>query len=263
MLARARHRARAARGRARQQRRLPAAVLHRAPASRCWASIRPRTSRRSRANAASRRSTSSSASSWPHAVVGRTRPGRSDRRQQRARARSRHQRLRRRHRALARARTASSRSSFRICCSLIEGVPVRYDLSRAFLVSLGPRARAAVRAPRPGDLRRRGAPDARRLAAHLRRARRRAAGRAERRRAAGEGTRVGLDRIDDLSGVRRAGDARQARLPRISHRGARAPASRSPVTARRPKRRRCSTTPARGRTSSASSPTRARTNRAG
>ena len=58
---------------------------------------------------------------------------------------------------------------------LIEREPVRHDLPRALLVLLVRHGRAGLRGARPAAVRRRGAADARRLAAHLRLPRRRRA----------------------------------------------------------------------------------------
>ena len=87
------------------------------------------------------------------------------------------------------------------------GEPVRHHLPRALLLLLADRGRGDLRRPRHDDLRRRGAVDARRLAAHLRapRRRRRAARSSERvleLRAARGGGR--LPRRRDLRALRRA-----------------------------------------------------------
>ncbi len=55
----------------------------------------------------------------------------------------------------------------------VRGEPVRHHLPRALLVLLADRGRADLRGARHDDLRRRGALDARRIAAHLRAAHRR------------------------------------------------------------------------------------------
>ena len=63
------------------------------------------------------------------------------------------------------------------------GQPVRHDLPRALLVLLAHDGRAGLRRARPAAVRRRGAADARRLAAHLRLPRRRRRDRGDRARA--------------------------------------------------------------------------------
>ena len=139
-------------------------------------------------------------------------PRRSHRRQQRARPGARPQRLRGRDRRSLLAPRRRRHDRVPAPAAADRGQPVRHDLPRALLVLLAAR-RPSGSSPRHGlSLRRRGAPDARRLAAHLRPPRRRPApaGRASASR--------------DL----------RAREAAAGYRHARGLRARSPSTSRRP-----------------------------
>ncbi len=99
---------------------------------------------------------------------GARRPRRPAARQQRAGPRARHQRLRRRDEGPAEAAAASITMEFPHLLRLIEEQPVRHDLPRALLATSRFSRSSASSRPRPDDVRRRGAADARRLAADLR-----------------------------------------------------------------------------------------------
>ena len=88
-------------------------------------------------------------------------------RQQRARARPRPQRLRRRHEDPAQA-GRRDHDGVPPPDAPDRGEPVGHDLPRALLLLLLPHRQPRVRGARPAPVRRRGAADARRLAAHLR-----------------------------------------------------------------------------------------------
>ena len=159
-----------ARGRGRQQRRLPAAELRRAGVA--GAGHRAGDERRrgrARARRADDRRVLRRRARAPRARRDR-RPRRPDRGQQRARARARHQRFRRRLRRAARARTASRRSSSRTCCARSRGM--QFDtiyhehFSYLSLLALAPLfARHGLEIVEVDR-----AADARRLAARVRRA---------------------------------------------------------------------------------------------
>ena len=129
------------RGRAGQQRRLPAAALPAAPACRCWASTpRPATSPPWRAGRDRRPAgvfrRSGCARSSPTRAAGRRDP-----RQQRAGACARPERLRRRHRDRCWRRRRGGRSRRPTSSELLDHVRVRHDLPRAPLLLLADGAR--------------------------------------------------------------------------------------------------------------------------
>ena len=148
---------------------------------------------------------------------------------------------------------------------LIEREPVRHDLPRALLLLLLPDRRARVRGARPAAVRRRGAADPRRLAAHL-------------RRHAEDADKPETRRRARSCASASAPPARAARdLPRLRPRRSRrtsarsssflidlqgARASASPATARRRRATRCSTTAASAATSSTTRAIATRTSRA-
>ena len=165
MTTRARPRAGRPRRRARQQRRLPAAALRRAPGIPVLG-IEPAQNVAAAAEAPGvptlvavlRPATSRSE------LVASRPPGRPDRRQQRAGPGPGPQRLRGRHRRACSRPTACVTIEFPHLAPPPRGRPVRHDLPRALLVLLAGDPRPDHRRPRPGGRRRRRAADARRLA---------------------------------------------------------------------------------------------------
>ena len=145
------------------------------------------------------------------------------------------------------------------------GQPVRHDLPRALLVLLAAGGGADLRRPRPDRLRRRGAPDARRLAPGLGPAGggRLAPGqRPGRSRCADRRTAAGLARLETYAMLRGAGPGDEAPPARVPDRRPRARASASPATAPRARATRSSTTAASAPTSSTTPSTATRTSTA-
>ena len=110
---------------------------------------------------------------------------------------------------------------------------------------------ARVRGPRPAAVRRRGAADARRLAAHLRLPRRRRRQAADRARARSCSTRedaAGYSTLETYLGLRRSASTSDKReILEYADRAQARRASGSSATARRPRATRCSTTAASAR----------------
>ena len=119
----------------RQQRRLPAAVLRRARASRCSASSRRPTSREVAEREGHPDAWSRSSAPRPRGALAPRRAGRPAARQQRARPRARPQRLRRRHEDRCSKPGGVITMEFPHLLRLIEREPVRHDLPRALLAT--------------------------------------------------------------------------------------------------------------------------------
>ena len=232
--------------RARQQRRLPAAALRRARASPCSASSRRANVAAAAASARASRPLSSFFGARDRARRWRAEGGQAD--------------LVLGNNVLAQvpdlndfvagikhAAGAGGRRHDRVPAPAAadRGQPVRHDLPRALLATSRCIASSgSSRTHGPHAVRRRGAADARRLAAHLRPPRRRrgeAGDRAASRAAARVERAAGLDRTGETyARLRRAGRARpSAQLLEFLIDAGAARASRSPATARRARATRC------------------------
>ena len=252
------------RRRAGQQRRLPAAALRRARASRRSASSRRRTSPRRHAERGVETIVDFFGSRLAAQLVADGRARRPRRREQRARAGARPERLRRRHRDRARAATASSTIEFPHLLRLIEGIQFDTIYHEHFSYFSLTTLVAALRRPRARDLRRRGAADARRLAAGLssQHAGDGSARRASRRSPTLLDARAWRRATTRSTGTRasRAGVEESKRsLLELPDRAAARGQAASPATARPARATRCSTTAASAPTSSSTPSTATRT----
>ena len=175
--------------------------------------------------------------------------------QQRLRARAGHRRLRPRACARWSRTTATSRIEIPHLLRLIDGNAVRHDLPRALLLPLAADDPAGARRGRTDRRRRRGAADARRVAADLvdaDRVRRCPSARRSRPGARRRGARPGCTRWRATHGFAAAVAKVTQRPPGVPHRRSRARGDRGRLRRARARATRCSTTAASARTCSRS-----------